>query len=603
MASKPTVSPMELMQKILADASIWCCTCTTRDLTTITRRFEHEGISFLTITLPTFGSDFERSLDLGYVAHDAFLAFKKRGGFPDLFRGFLERVFDRRSGLLLNEPCHTSIFFLRQLTLMWKKIYLKCSDERERKAFDAYVQCENEVREWSASVDPLHLERFGRNADLLWGPDCSIIDRMVYDGNIRPKHGPGKTADRTTGNGKYDHGTWHARLEGYFPSGDFRIANYSFSDVLNAVDFVEPDAEMPVKVVSVPKTLKTPRIIAIEPTCVQYTQQALMEAIVVQLEKSNYLQGAVGFTDQTPNQEYARAGSLDGSLATIDLSEASDRVSNLLVQRMLRPYPHLSGAVQASRSLRANVPGHGVLSLTKFASMGSATCFPIEAMVFLTIVLCGYEQKLNRPLTRKDVHNLLGKVRVYGDDIVIPVNLVRFVVADLNLYGFKINTKKSFWTGRFRESCGKDYYGGDDVTVTYLRRLFPSQRTDVQEMISMFSFRNQLYKAGLWKTVEFLDIHLRRLAPLPTVLETSPVLGRISYLGYETQRMCPTLHRPLVRGYVQKSVLPKSKISGHGALLKFFLKRGDEPIFDPKHLERQGRPEAVDIKLRWGPPY
>jgi hypothetical protein len=512
-------------------------------------------------------------------------------------------VFDRCSGRLLNDPSHTAIFFVRQITLLFKKVLLDCSKERERKAYETYVQCEYEVRAWSETVPSDLLDRFGRISDLLWGTDGSHLDCKVYDGHLVPKHGPGKTADRITGNGKFDCDTWHTRLEGYFPSGDYRIANYGFQYVLDGVTFVEPEAEMPVKVVSVPKTLKTPRIIAMEPTCMQYAQQSLMEVIVDRLEQSDLLQGSIGFTKQEPNQVYARIGSEDGSLATIDLSEASDRVSNLLVLRMLRPFPHLSGAVQACRSTRANVPGFGNISLSKFASMGSALCFPMEAMVFLTIICIAYEEKLNRPLVKKDLMSFLKKVRVYGDDLIVPVDLVRHVVDVLTRYGLKVNSRKSFWTGRFRESCGKDYYGGSDVSVTYLRRYIPSHRGNVPEMISCYSFRNQLYRAGLWKTVEFLDNHLRRLAPLPTVAETSPVLGRNSFLGYETQRSCEVLHRPLVKGLMVSAPSPKSMISGEGALLKFFLKRGLGPIFDPKHLERYGRPLHVDIKVRWGPAF
>jgi hypothetical protein len=426
---------------------------------------------------------------------------------------------------------------------------------------------------------------------------------LVFAGDHKPRHGPGKTADRSTGNGKYDNGTWYTRLEEHFPSGDFRISSYNFSEVLQGVTYLEPGDEIPVKVVSVPKTLKTPRIIAIEPTCVQYVQQSLMDLFVSEIEKDDLLQGSIGFTDQVPNQELARRGSIDRSLATIDLSEASDRVSNQLVLRMLKNFPTLSGAVQACRSVTADIPGHGIHSLSKFASMGSALCFPIEAMVFLTIICCGYEQTLNRYLTKNDLLSFLKKVRVYGDDIIIPVEYVRSVVDDLEAFGFKVNSKKSFWTGEFRESCGKDYYAGSDVSVTYCRRGFPSQQSDVLEMLSAYSFRNQLYKAGLWQTAEAMDDMLRGLAPLPVVLETSPILGRHSFLGYETQKMHKTLHGPLVKGLVVKAVSQKSPISGEGALMKFFLKRGEQPFFDVKHLERYGRPESVDIKIRWGSPF
>jgi len=592
-------SPIELLQAVLADAETWCCTSTTRDLKTITSRLKQEGESFLTITLPAFCSDFERGLDQKSVDHTMFLSFKKRRALPQFLGGLLDLVFDRFSGRLIDDPSHTAIFFLRQITLLYKKVLNPCSDARERKAYEQFIDCERQVSEWADDASKRDFSRFDRVSSLLWDRIGSHLDHLVYDGSLTPRHGPGKTADRTTGNGKYDCSTWYTRLEEYFPSGDFRIANYNYADVLQGVTYLEPESEIPSKVVSVPKTLKTPRIIAIEPTCMQYTQQALMEVIVDTLERDDFLKGAIGFTDQVPNQELARIGSVDGSLATIDLSEASDRVSNLLVCRMLKRFPHLSGAVQACRSTKANVPNYGIIPLVKFASMGSALCFPIEAMVFLTIVCCGYEQELNRQLTKKTLSAFLRKVRVYGDDIVVPVEYVRAVVDNLELFGLKVNAKKSFWTGKFRESCGKDYYDGSDVSVTYLRRNIPSQTRDVSGMISMVSFRNQLYKAGLWKTVEVLDHHMRGLASFPVVLESSPVLGRHSFLGYETQKMCPTLHRPLVKGYVVKAVPRKSKISGEGALLKFFLKRGSDPIFDVKHLERYGRPEFVDIKTRW----
>jgi hypothetical protein len=579
---------------------MWCCTSTTRDLKTIASRFEREGKSFLTITLPTFCSDFERGLSQGVVDHTMFLGFKKHGALPLLLGGLLDQVFNRSSGRLVDIPSHNAIFFVRQITLLHKKVLNACSDARERKAYEAYINCEREVHDWALNVSERDLSRFDRVSELLWGSIGSQLDHMVYDGSLRPRHGPGKTADRLLGNEKYDCPTWHTRLEEYFPSGDYRIANHGFSEVLQGITYLEPGAETPAKVVSVPKTLKTPRIIAIEPTCIQYTQQALMEMFVDVLERDDFLKGAIGFTDQVPNQELARIGSLDGSLATIDLSEASDRVSNLIVQRMFKNFPHLSGALQACRSLTSDVPGYGIIPLSKFASMGSATCFPVEAMVFLTVICCGYSESLNRSLTKKDLSIFLGKVRVYGDDIVVPVEYVRPVMDNLEAFGFKVNSKKSFWTGKFRESCGKDYYDGSDVSVTYLRNDIPSCLGSASEMLSLFSFRNQLYRAGLWVTVAALDEHLRGLAPLPIILETSPVLGRHSFLGYQAQKMCPTLHRPLVRGFVVKAISRKSKISGEGALLKFFLKRGNDPIFDVKHLERYGRPESVDIKIRWG---
>jgi len=54
----------------------WCHTCTTFDIKTVKRRVEHEGFSFLTITLPDFGKEFEKALDRGYVDLREFRPFK-----------------------------------------------------------------------------------------------------------------------------------------------------------------------------------------------------------------------------------------------------------------------------------------------------------------------------------------------------------------------------------------------------------------------------------------------------------------------------------------------------------------------------------------------
>ncbi len=596
-------SLMQLLHCVLTDCGTRCCTSTTQDWKTILSRSKHEGLSFLTITLPAFCSEFERALSVGCVDHNTFPSFGKRGGLPRFMGGFLDLIFDRSSGLLLDNPSIEAISSVRQITLMHKKMLLPCSKKRIEAAYDRYIKCENEVRTWSDSVDSCLIDEFRSIASVLWSTDLSIIDRMVYEGDIVPRHGPGATADRLFGNEKFELRTWHHRLEAYFPSTEFIIPNAGYHDRLERVDFVEPGAEQPVRVITVPKTLKTPRIIAIEPTCMQYTQQALMEVICLQLERSNYLSGSVGFTDQVPNQDLARLGSMDGSLATIDLSDASDRVPWLLVKAMLANFPSLAGAVSACRSLRADVPGRGIHSLSKYASMGSATCFPIEAMVFLTIIIHGIQRELNRSLTKNDIYFILKKVRVYGDDIIVPVEYVRSVVESLSLFNMVVNSRKSFWTGKFRESCGRDFYDGHDVTVTYVRRMLPTQQRNASEMTSSVSLRNQLYKAGYWKGANYLDGLIGRLAPFPTVLETSPVLGRHSVLGFEQAKTCVHLHRPLVKGMVVATRPRSSKLDDYGALLKFFLKRGGLPFHDAKHLERYGRPESVDIKIRWTVPY
>jgi len=603
-----------LLQEVLLDRGTWCGVSTERDFKEVVLRVEHEGESFLTITLPTFGKDLEKGLDQGFVDRHLFAGFarsKRSGELPLFLGGFLDLVFDRASGRLLDEPSIDAIQAIRQITLMFAKVNLECSERRTKAAIRQFIQCEQDVRENDQILSQADYDQFARVGHLLWASVLQRVDEQVYQGQIVPKHGPGVTADRLVGNRKYDQTEWTSRLETWFPFLDGFVApSFRAYQDFDHVNILEPGAERPVRVVTVPKTLKTPRVIAVEPTAMQYAQQAVAESLVSNLEgKDNPYRWIIGFTDQDPNRSMARKGSLTGNLATLDLSEASDRVSNQLVRVLLDPWPHVAGAVDACRSRKADVPDVGVIRLAKFASMGSALCFPVEAMVFATIVLCGIEDGLRRQMTRKTIHGLAGRVRVYGDDIIVPTEYAEAVVGKLEDFGLRVNTGKSFWTGRFRESCGKEYYAGEDVSIVRVREVLPTQRQDASELISTVSFRNQCYKAGYWGVVKALDSFLDKLLTrkgeklFPLVAESSSVLGRHSFLGYETQSYCSRLHSPLVRGYVVQAVSPSNNLDGYGALLKFFLKRGFDPFQDREHLMRSGRPTAVSTKPRRARPF
>jgi hypothetical protein len=591
---------MLLFQEVLTEVGTWCRTSTSRDLKTVSARVECEGLSFLTISLPKFGSDLQKGLDQGFVDHDLFKGFTFTGGLPRLFGGFLDHIFDRGTGRLLDSPSVTAIHAIRQLTLMFAKINIPCSQEREKAAMDAYIECEKQVKKYDSLRTTQEIEEFHRVSVLLWAEIFSKVDENIYYSRVRPKHGPGATADRLKGNQKYDQVEWTDRLERVFPAGEFLLPNWKHLDKLNDLNWLEPGAERPVRVITVPKTLKAPRIIAIEPTCMQYAQQAIWEDINENVQRNDTLRTFIGFEDQEPNRVLAQQASEFRNLATLDLSEASDRVSNQLVRTLLRNHPHLSEAVDACRSRKADVAGHGVIRLAKFASMGSALCFPMEAMVFLTLIFLGIQDELRRPLTLKDIESFKGKVRVFGDDIIVPVDYVRSVVNRLETFGSKVNVGKSFWTGSFRESCGRDYYDGHDVSIVRVRRLLPTQLSDASEIVSTVSLYNQLYKRGFWKTCMYLDQQvIGKLIDFPAVGPESPVLGKHLFTGYQYGKMCSDLQRPLVKGYVVRTVTPVSKLDGTGALLKFFLKRGIEPNPSKDHLERYGRPDAVGIKRRW----
>jgi hypothetical protein len=663
---------------LLEDLGRHCCVDTARDCKTVSSRIEHEGDQFLTITLPSFGKDFDKSLDLGLVADDLFLSFRKRGGLPLFLRGFLQLVFDPMNGSLLMKPSVEAIYAVRQFSLTFGKIFELPTPRRERDAMRNFINTEEELKTHDRGIlanllnegrlhgsdglrsstpghvlsrsdsfagsallgradgDPVPglrhgdvgrtspslptsrrlpvlLQHFEAACVSLYGNSLGRIEADLWSSltprGIIPQHGPGATADRRQGNEKYRVDEWPLRLEEEFPFIEWVLPSARHHVYLDGVNFLTPEQERPVRVISVPKTAKTPRIIAIEPTAMQYIQQALGRRLVDELESSTQVSPMIGFRDQMPNQQMAQKGSLDGSLATLDLSEASDRVSNLHVLQLLARWPGFSRAVQACRSTKADVQGHGVIPLSKYASMGSGLTFPIEAMVFLAIVVTSILVDQAEPITQQSVRRLHGRVRVYGDDIIVPREHAVSVAADLEAFGLKVNRNKSFWTGLFRESCGGDFYNGHRVTPVRLRRRFPTSRKDAEEIASLVSFRNQVYEAGLWTTACWLDSQIARVLPrFPIVEPTSVILGRHSLtFAPQAEWICADTHVPLVKGCRQVARLPENTLDDVHALMKWFIYKEKAPQGDPlqvDHLQHSGRARATRItKPGWHRPY
>lgn len=617
-------SPIVLWTVLANDlASSYPAICVMRDVEYVAQRFEREGMSFLTITLPAFAKDFEKSLADGRVGSNAFLGFRRRRGLPAFLQGFLSQVFEW-GGEIKSDVDHFAVFAVRQLTLLYSKILLECSDTRKQAAIRSFISLEEEMSTVGKQkiIDQLATplgKSVGNFSGLTSGELLlttwsdlfgDLFDRLEGDllrndfSQFVPRHGPGATTDGLVGNQKFTLAQWTERLEEYFPAGEFIIPNWRY--YLEAEPhFLTPEQEPPVRVTLVPKTLKTPRVIAIESTAMQYAQQAVLRALKDGIDQDDYLRNTIGFSGygtgtihgQLQNQELSREGSRSGNLATIDLSEASDRVSNELVKFLFSHWPTLGGLIQSCRSSQASVDGQ-VIDLTKFASMGSALTFPIESMVFYAIVQYSrkrQERNFSAHSTRSKDH--VGSYRVYGDDIIVPTDLAVGVIEDLEAFGFKVNSNKSFWTGRFRESCGKEYYEGTDVSIVRVRRVFPTSRRDAQEVVSMVALRNLFYDKGLWATAACLDESIRQILPyFPIVASTSSVLGRhsVSFLP-EASQMCRVLHRPLVKAFVARPRPRKISLDGHGALVKFFV---EGPHEDRRHLEHSGRPQHVDIMLR-----
>lgn len=210
------------------------------------------------------------------------------------------------------------------------------------------------------------------------------------------------------------------------------------------------------RVTTVPKDSKTDRPIAVEPQWNMYFQKGIGAMI-----RSRLRRVGVNLNDQSRNQYLAMIGSRDGSLATIDLSSASDTMSRWIVEELIPP--DWLAALEQVRSPFGSLDFPGWPSrvlLRKFSSMGNGATFELESLIFWAL--------------STSVLGALGvedrRVAVYGDDIIVPSTAAEAVCDVLRMAGFIPNPEKTHTTGHFRESCGKHYFRGHDVSPFYIRR-------------------------------------------------------------------------------------------------------------------------------------
>jgi len=202
----------------------------------------------------------------------------------------------------------------------------------------------------------------------------------------------------------------------------------------------------------VPKTFKTYRSIASEPLLNGFLQKGIDQYL---RERLTAIAG-LDLTDQIPNQEMARQGSLGGfnPYATLDLSSASDSMSTGIVKTLLPPewFEFLNSA----RSHQYKHSGT-IRTYEKFVSMGNGFCFPLQTLIFAAVC---YASSIT--------HGQAVDFRVYGDDIIVRQSLALHVMEVLRYIGFATNRDKTYVVGPFRESCGTDWHSGQDIRPVYV---------------------------------------------------------------------------------------------------------------------------------------
>jgi hypothetical protein len=582
-------SPHKLLKKLLADVGSFHPSVSglNRDIKTIEARLLHEGIGFIAVTLPRLGDALNRGLSEKRFCVPMGFKCSRGVAIPRFLGGMLSEVFEPSTGILKENPCPSVIRSLRQVLFFFKKSLIAEDEEfLNNKAKGDFYGCESNV---VGEIPQPYLHRILRVGTYILGD----LDILLYeDRGFQGRHGPGAVMEGVHGNAKWNLlGRYIRDGNDLFPesSTDLLFVNEERVGDMSSVTDVCCDSRL----VTVPKSTTSRRTITVEPLMHQFYQQALNSTLRRSIGKCAVMSKCLDLTDQSKNQQLAMEGSRTGEWATLDLKSASDLLSTSLVEAVFCNRPEFYSRLVRSRSLMGGQP------LRKYAGMGNATTFPIQSVVFALVAICAILDCEKKQFRRSEVVNAAKRVRVFGDDIIVPTYASRSVVAWLEACGLKVNLSKSFFEGNFRESCGVDAFNGVDVTPIYHRldpRLPIANDSQVETAVST---ANQLWLAGYYSAAEHLRQDVEKewgqLLPVPI---TSGAVGFV-WAGDPLLRWNRKLQIVEFKAYVSEAGTVKSRLDSYDALLKYFhtsLKERPQG-----HLEKFPTRYRNRLRVRWMP--
>lgn len=426
----------------------------------------------------------------------------------------------------------------RQICHALYKLEVPYEEDTLWSSYQKYRSTEEDLSHWVRVIEDSEGTPLGSSLARAHGLLSEVIAQRYLSNSLRtqelrdnlgvtPSHGPGSVATGEQGDDKWRFKRKYHRLHSRFPYYDWFICRGSDSlvDALPWYHSLEGCDESQSKLVAVPKDSRGPRLISEEPLEIQYIQHGYLRFMT--RWRHRHLDGHVFFDQQERHRELSLQSSKDRRYATLDLKDASDRVSRALVKALF-PEP-IFRDLDAMRSTTTILPDGSVVPLNKMSPMGSSVCFPTMAYVLWALCAVAFEYYSNACFG-SDVQEY--PIYIFGDDIIVPVDTVPWVKATLQSVGLIVNEGKSYAKSYFRESCGMDAYYGVDITPIRVRRLSSRRVTSVEAYLAMLSYINSMSDNGWHRTATALQRKLERDLgrKLPRTLDSG------KYPGVEVER-------------------------------------------------------------------
>jgi hypothetical protein len=450
---------------------------------------------------------------------------KPRCEHPAFLQKLIAPIYDRK---LCNEEKVIYIDTLYTICVAFKKLKGPFKQRKLRAQLMDFVETDIELRYLTWREEVLTLD-IANKARRIISTIVKGLDPDIQTGLFTPRPGPGATNTPTSIDVRFRPHVIYTQLNDTFPYEDWFYSHPwdIITDVRKHPFKLKKDEKPSSRFKFVPKTYGKPRGICIEQLEMQYLQQGVKNALYKTVECHPLTKGYVNFTDQNINGDIAITSSKSRDFATLDMSEASDRVSRDLVGWLFQDNVILRDILIALSTEVIELPDEisfiKDFPSAKFAPMGSALCFPVMALVHFALIKAILAKFVPH---KKDI-----PVYVYGDDIILPSEYVDLVYDYLPCFGMKLNEKKSYSRSHFRESCGKHAFNGVDITPVYIK-CTPKPNMSLNDLVHCLEYEAQLFKKGFsWTARLFRQLIIRWMPEdvklLPSVNPKSRVLGFI----------------------------------------------------------------------------